>query len=86
MNERIQQLADEAKRYALETYPSPYEPYANLYDKKFAELITLDSMSLLKTMMLAYPADEFEYGYNKALETSIGVLEKLYGVKNERTN
>ena len=42
MNERIQQLADEAKRYALETYPSPYEPYANLYDKKFAELIVME--------------------------------------------
>lgn len=50
MNERIQQIADEAKRYALETYPSPYEPYANLYDKKFAELLIRECLTFIEPM------------------------------------
>ncbi len=44
MNERIKELADEAKQYCFEQSqkrlaPEDYMPYSDMYDKKFAELI-----------------------------------------------
>ncbi len=44
MNERIRELADEAKQYCFEQSqkrlaPEDYMSYSDMYDKKFAELI-----------------------------------------------
>jgi len=51
MNERIRELADEAKQYCFEQSqkrlaPEDYMPYSDMYDKKFAELIVRECIGL----------------------------------------
>ena len=54
MNERIKQLADEAKQHCFEQSqkrvdPKNYMSYSDMYDKKFAELIIQECASAVNS-------------------------------------
>jgi hypothetical protein len=53
VNERIRELADEAKQYCFEQSqkrlaPEDYMPYSDMYDKKFAELIVRECADVIQ--------------------------------------
>ena len=56
MNEKIRELADQAKQYCFEQSqkrldPEEYMPYSDMYDKKFAELIVQECGVALSPML-----------------------------------
>lgn len=77
MNERIQELAEQAQKYASENHPGSFVKYDPewfaLYNKKFAELIVQDCANeLLKWRYEPFPLDA---------ESAARIIKQHFGVK-----
>ena len=78
MNERIKQLAEQAKKYALDAMikitdkEQALKVYSETYDTKFAELIVRECANLF----------EVEYGESVASGNEVArVMKRHFGVK-----
>jgi len=85
MNERIKELAEQAKKYALDAMikitdkEQALKVYSESYDTKFAELIVLECMHECLRMQLGnqYTPEEmlFQTKYRKIIKKHFGVEE-----------
>ena len=85
MNERIRELAEQAKKYALDAMikitdkEQALKVYSETYDTKFAELIVKDTAEYLTDMANNLYNDD--RGAAVALLYEAKELKKRYGVK-----
>ena len=85
MNERIQQLAEQARQYAIqkiENSQDPTEWSTAMFEQKFAELIVRECYEHCKgEMMDKKTAEEAGLNYNDGvMDCAIGLLQH-FGVK-----
>lgn len=74
MNERIRELAEQAENYAREQNDKFGLSYKREYDKKFAELIVRDCMTM---------SDELKAQYLKSRKSAIDFDEKSIYAEGE---
>ena len=77
MNERILELAIEARKYA-ETKPDIYQV---AYDKKFAELIVRECMNIVSNQTTLDTNEDFREGFNHGLKYAWTDIRKHFGVE-----
>ena len=88
MNERIQQLAEQAKKYSLDAMikitdkEQALKVYSESYDTKFAELIVQECYEHCKGQLLnSTLANEHNLSYNDGvMDCAIGLLQH-FGVE-----
>lgn len=91
MNEKIKELAEQAKGQVHELYATmEEEPIGNFIDwfdtqfqKVFAELIVKECTLMLDsiTVPVFEMYEDFDRGYNKGLETGKTVIKKHFGIE-----
>ena len=90
MNQRIQELAEQAHCYACEYAQQPdYNPhnpynqsmYKQRYDSKFAELIVRECITRIEGCATIPEDDEFVKGYNKGVSKVASQVKHHFGVE-----
>ncbi len=78
MNKRIQELAEQARDYADDTYKnfSNNSGWFELYNEKFAELIVRDCMEVASPNYMSTPEDSVYY-----VEQAIDRIAEHFGVE-----
>lgn len=85
MNEKIRELADQAKQYCFEQSqkrldPEEYMPYSDMYDKKFAELIVAECVEIMNQ------TEQVPVGFTQIKSAAIHstMLRRHFGIEYKR--
>ena len=93
MNERIKELAEQARQYAFAKVENSQDPtewsskyYNEMFDDKFAELIVQECSQLILDKKMGDLGDnpgvkEWEEGYNEAVHDCYYLIRKHFGVE-----
>jgi hypothetical protein len=87
MNERIQQLAKEAKEHALGAMikitdkEQALKVYSESYDTKYTELIVRECMAQIEEKVDVYRTDVYDIGYDDGLTQAVETIKEHFGVK-----
>ena len=89
MNERIEQLAEQAEEYALNEIQKSQNPnfslaYKQMYDKKFAELIVRECYGEVLCQLSDYsPSSNEQYnsGHENGLKLAVSKIKQHFGVE-----
>ena len=81
MNERIQQLADEARKHFPKTEMSG--EFWVFDEGKFAELIVRECVDIVSGTAVNTPPNDLFYGYNLGVNKAAENIKERFGVKNE---
>ena len=92
MNERIKQLAEQAKKYALDAMikitdkEQALKVYSETYDTKFAELIVRECISVVDEQKECLHEEQKywhdrDYGYEMAVNDASKGIKQFFGVE-----
>ena len=90
MNERIKELAVQARNYALDekriyerihNTEQCMEEYREVYNKKFAELIVQECMNIVSNQTTLDTNEDFREGFNHGLKYAWTDIRKHFGVE-----
>ena len=84
MNERIQELAEQATSIVEMIGPQGYaSSYANFDREKFAELIVQECLAVINAEIAVIPiAGEYEIVWKMGMECGAGLIKKHFGVES----
>jgi hypothetical protein len=82
MNERIKELAEQARIYAL-TLENRVDDCNDVFEQKFAELIVRECVQEMETSKRCdpYTGELFVSEYNRTIDEQISVLKHHFGVE-----
>ena len=84
MNERIKELAEQARESATTRHPVSnitLSVNSELFEQKFAELIVRECVSEIRKQGDGDIFDDWDCGYNCGINSSIEAIKKHFGVK-----
>ena len=90
MNERIKQLAEQARNYALDEkriYERMHnteqcmEEYREVYNAKFAELIVRECVDIVSGTAVNTPPNDLFYGYNLGVNKAAENIKERFGIE-----
>ena len=90
MNERIKELAEQAKKYALDAMikitdkEQALKVYSEAYDTKFAKLIVLKCIEQgkqIQSQSVSNGSEEYNTGREMGIEVFLNQIKKHFGVE-----
>jgi hypothetical protein len=79
MNERITQLAEQARIYAL-TLENRVDNYVDVFEQKFAELLVKECANAIINDTANYPGEGM-MAYYQGVQDAVKIIQKNFGVK-----